>query len=127
MVELVYGEQEGDGRADTVDIVTGPGFDGAKWRGIVAQLQYTLSPTLSVAGRAEHFQDRDGFALFPQTAVAGDYNEVTVGLQWRPSRYALVRPELRYDWQSENDDLDALNHGREDQAVSLACDVVLYF
>ncbi|VVQ26036.1 outer membrane beta-barrel protein [Pseudomonas fluorescens] len=31
--ELVYGRQDGDGKASTLDIVEGPGFNGAHWWG----------------------------------------------------------------------------------------------
>ncbi len=124
---LNFGEIKGDGAASTVDIITGPGFKGAKWHGVEARLQYKLNTQWSVAGRIEKFTDSNGFALFPNTTVAGDYNAVTIGAQWKPTAALLIRPELRYDWQSNNNGVNAFNGGKTDRQTSVNVDLIYQF
>lgn len=126
-VGLNYGRQKGDGAADTILIPTGPGFTGATWKGIEARIKYAFTESLSVAARAEHFQDRDGFALFPNTGVKSDYNAVTVGAQVWMNKHVLFRPEVRHDWQSHNDGVKAFNGGLSDRQTSVNADVIFYY
>ena len=96
--ELVYGHQAGDGKASTVDVVNGPGFDGARWWGANAVVTYQYRPDLSFSLRGEHFSDPDGFILFPTSTARGDYNALTTGLRWDVTGNLSLRPEVRYDW-----------------------------
>ncbi|WP_336335155.1 outer membrane beta-barrel protein [Pseudomonas putida] len=104
--ELLYGHQEGDGKASTIDVVTGPGFDGARWWGANTVLTYHYRPDLSFSVRGEHFSNPDGYALFPSSTARGDFNAITTGLRWDVNGNLSLRPELRYDW------FDARAHGR---------------
>lgn len=124
---LNVGEIKGDGAPGTVDIITGPGFKGAKWHGVEARLQYKLNSQWSVAGRIEKFQDKNGFALFPNTTVAGNYNAVTIGAQWKPMAALLIRPELRHDWQSNHNGVNAFNSGKSDHQTSVNVDLIYQF
>ena len=127
IVELTYGKMKGDGSPQTIDVVNGPGFSGATWSGIQGQLQYKIDAKLAVAGRLEVFRDRDGFALFPNTTVAGDFYAATAGLQWRPAKNLLIRPELRYDWQGHNNGVDAFAGGTKSNQLLFATDIVLQY
>src|SRR3569832_1613193 len=128
LVQFTYGQQKGDGAASTIDIVTGPGFDGASWSAAEVQVQYKLSPTLSVAGRVEKFRDPDGFALFPNTvAVKSDYTDATLGLQWWAFINLLVRPEIRHDSQSNNNGVNAFRGGVDSSSTTMSVDAVFYF
>ena len=89
--------------------------------------QYWFDSTLAVAGRLELFRDRNGFALFPNTTVAGDFYEATAGLQWRPAKNLLIRPELRYDWQGHNNGVDAFAGGTKSNQLLFATDIVLQY
>ena len=127
-VGVHQGRQRGDGQADTIDIITGPGFSGATWSGVEARLKYTINNQWSVAGRMEQFRDPDGFALFPNTvAVKSNYNALTFGVQWRADKHILVRPEIRRDWQSNNNGAKAFNGGNDDKQTSINVDVVFYY
>ena len=127
VVELTYGKMKGDGSAQTVDIITGPGFSGATYSGVEGQLQYKIDAKLAAAGRLELFRDRNGFALFPNTTVAGDFYEATLGLQWRPAKNLLIRPELRYDWQGHNNGANAFAGGTKSNQLLFATDIVLQY
>ncbi|WPN49700.1 outer membrane beta-barrel protein [Pseudomonas sp. P8_241] len=110
--EMVYGRQSGDGNASTVDIVTGPGFDGAHWWGANVVLTYQQRKDLSFSVRAEHFDDPDGYVLFPSSIARGALNALTTGLRYDFNKYLSLRPELRYDWF--NGDGDARPFGQGD-------------
>ncbi|MHC6225562.1 outer membrane beta-barrel protein [Pseudomonas sp. X10] len=104
--ELVYGRQDGDGKPSTIDILTGPGFDGAHWWGANAVVTYQARPNLSFSVRGEHFRDPDGFILFPTTTSRGNFNAITTGFRYDFNTFLSLRPELRYDW------FDAREHDR---------------
>ncbi|WP_290867328.1 outer membrane beta-barrel protein [Aquabacterium sp.] len=125
--EALMGEQKGDGQADTIDILTGPGFTGGRYRGLNAQVSWRARDTLQYAVRAETFQDRKGIALFPVTAVPGDFNALTLGARIDLTRNVLLRPELRYDWQSHNQGVKAFGGGSASNQTTLSADLVFYF
>jgi hypothetical protein len=85
-----------------------------------------------VGVRGEWFRDDDGFRVFSpgrtlslvdpiyvddgQGNVTGlnrpsSYYAVTLGLNWKPLKWVMVRPNLRYDWA---DNANAFNNGGAD-------------
>ena len=127
VVEFTYGKQKGDGASDTIDVLTGPNFKGASWSGLNLEAQYKFTSTFSFAARAETFRDRDGYILFPNSSVKGDINEVTAGVQWHINPFFLVRPEVRYDAQSNNSGVGAFGFGTQTHQLGFATDLVCYF
>lgn len=125
--EILYGKQAGDGRPDTVNILTGPGFAGARYRGQNAILSYRASPRLRYSARLEHFSAPDGFGLFPLTVVRGDFNAATFGAQVDLNRFVAFRPEIRYDRQSRNNGGKAFGNGKASKQTTLSADMVLRF
>jgi hypothetical protein len=125
--ELVYGHQDGDGKASTVDIIDGPGFDGAHWWGANAVLTYQQRPDLSWSVRAEHFADPDGFILLPVSTARGDFNALTAGLRYDLNKYISLRPEVRYDvFDGDNDD-QPFGNGRDRSQLSGLVEALIYF
>ncbi len=74
----------------------------AEWYGIDNYIFYSLSDTLSAGLRVEWFRDADRYVVFNaegNPALSGsDYCEITLGLNWQPTKCVMVRPELRWDW-----------------------------
>ncbi len=86
----------------------------AMWYGIDMQVHHDIRDNLSVGVRAERFHDRDGFrvcspirvsqatdgagvnfaASFPATCRPADYYDVTLGINWKPTK------ELKTDWKA---------------------------
>jgi hypothetical protein len=124
--ELVYGRQDGDGRAETIDIINGPGFSGATWWGANALVTYQYRKDLAFSARAEHFNDKDGFILFPSSAARGSINAITLGSRYDLSGNISLRPELRYDWQSGTDD-KAFGNGRNQSQFTALVEALVYF
>lgn len=125
--EAVYGRQSGDGKAHTVDIVTGPGFAGASWWGVNGVVTYQYRKDLSFSARAEHFRDRDAFVLFPTSNARGDFNAVTVGLRWDATRHISLRPELRYDLFDPLYNDRVYGNGRDRSQLSGLIEALVYF
>ncbi|MND29077.1 hypothetical protein D3C80_195770 [compost metagenome] len=125
--ELVYGHQDGDGKSSTVDVLNGPGFDGARWWGANAVLTYQYRPNLSFSVRGEHFSDPDGFALFPTTVARGDYNAITAGFRYDFNGHISVRPELRYDWFDAREHDRPYGNGRDRDRLGVMVETLVYF
>lgn len=125
--EVVYGRQAGDGRADTVDVVTGPGFDGAHWWGANAVLTWQYRPDLAFSLRGEHFSDPDGFILFPVSTARGDFNAVTAGLRYDLNRHVSIRPEIRYDAFDGRSDQRPFGNGRDQTQLTGMVEALIYF
>ena len=70
----------------------------------------TINPCWSANLRVEWLRDDDGARIAGPASVipplrtfdgygfAGDFYNVTCGLNWRPHPNLIVRPELRWDW-----------------------------
>jgi hypothetical protein len=83
----------------------------AQWYGINQYLFYTVSDTLVAGMRFEWFRDNNGYRVFApirngwvggpaQGGFQGNFFQATWGLNWKPTRNWIIRPELRYDWYS---------------------------
>lgn len=130
--ELLFGKQDGDAQPGTIDVLTfnpaiGNFFSGGKYSGINAQAVYSVNPQLRYALRAETFRDRNGVALFPITAVPGDFNAITAGLSYELNRSVVLRPELRRDWQSSHHGVNAFGGGTASKQTTLSVDLIAYF
>ncbi|MDO5581950.1 MAG: outer membrane beta-barrel protein [Planctomycetia bacterium] len=86
-------------------------LENANWYSIVNYLFYQINENLAIGGRFEWFKD-EGFRQYYSQAtrlttpfstlgyqVQGDnmFN-VALGLNWKPTPWMTVRPEIRYDW-----------------------------
>ena len=96
---------------------SGVGQSGtAQWYGINQYLFYNISETLVGGMRLEWFRDNNGYRVVSgqrnfvaglpagpgnwQTGYQGNFWQATWGLNWKPNRNFIVRPEVRYDWYS---------------------------
>lgn len=67
----------------------------ASWYGINQHLIYAVSDTVSGGLRGEWFRDQNGFRV---TNVPASYYQATLGLNWKPKPWLLLRTEARFDW-----------------------------
>ncbi len=81
----------------------------AEWYGLNQYFLYTINPCWSAGVRVEWLRDDDGVRVagpgnipgvraWNGRGFAGDFYELTCGLQWRPNGNWLIRPEIRWDW-----------------------------
>lgn len=112
--------QHDHGYADNVLAPTGAGTD-AEWYGINTHIYYDIQDDLSVGMRGEWFRDQNGFRVCSPGRVAAATNDVdgvaasyaanflstcqpasyyafTVGLNYKPTKWLNLRPNVRYDW-----------------------------
>jgi Putative beta-barrel porin-2, OmpL-like. bbp2 len=97
-LEMIYGYQTNVPANVAGGLIKENATEGtAHWGSIVNYLAYTISPQWSCIGRFEVFDDFEG----QRTGFEGVYEAVTAGVQWRPRKSVIVRPEVRFDY---NDD-----------------------
>lgn len=114
----------------------------AEWYGINQYFIYTISPKLSAALRVEWLRDDDGVRiagvgnLVPGKGwsalpgFAGDFYELTMGLNWRPHPNCLLRPEVRWDWYDGSRNLQGqlpFDDGSSDHQLTCATDLIISY
>jgi len=77
----------------------------ADWYGVNQYLFYEINKCWGAGLRMEWFRDEDGTRVtglgagnLAQGPFAGDFYEITAGLNWKPHANITVRPEVRWDW-----------------------------
>ena len=81
----------------------------AEWYGLNQYFLYTINPCWNANLRAEWLRDDDGVRVagpgnipgvyaWAGRGYAGNFCDVTAGLNWRPNGNWMVRPECRWDW-----------------------------
>jgi hypothetical protein len=117
------------------------GGQDATWYGLNNYLTYDLTDKLAVGIRAEWFRDDDGVRVFSpgRPGVIGasvpapsSYYAFTAGLNWKPTNWLIVRPNVRYDWADKADAYDnaggAANFaGKKSDQFLFSTDVVITF
>ena len=98
IIDLVYIHTFNSRLSYTLDSLAGwqtnvPGIGTATWYSAVNYLTYAFTPRLSGTTRLEFFDDAQG----NRTGFPGLYTSVTAGLNFRPRKGVIVRPEVRYD------------------------------
>ncbi len=112
--------------------------NSAEWYGVNQYLFYTINDCWKAGMRFEWFRDDDGArvtGLRQGNAVfgsgwAGDFYNLTVGMNYTPTANLTIRPELRYDFtdveQSLNGDLP-FNDGTDSDQLLLGFDAIYIF
>jgi hypothetical protein len=122
--------------------VVHPGQD-ASWYGTEQQFTYKLSDKWSAGLRYEWIRDNDGARVagignllgtargwLGLPGMAGAYNDLSLGLNWRPRPNWVVRPEVRWDWYdglpNAQGQLPFGDSLKREQFLA-ACDLILTF
>ena len=92
------------------------------WYGYANWFLYTFDSSAKYTGvwRAEIFNDPQGAA----TGVAGLYDEMTLGLIYKPKPWLWIRPEARYDWTPYS---KPFSDGTRSSQFTLSFDVIVQF
>ena len=90
--------------------------DTSTWGGVSSIVTYKMNCCWTAATRLEWFRDTDGTRVAPigdfgtpngnvasAGGFAGNFYDLTAGLNYHPNANVQVRPELRYDWFSGHD------------------------
>lgn len=117
-----------------------PNGEDAEWYGINQYFLYTINPRWMAGMRVEWMRDDDGVRIagpgnipgvraWSGRGFAGDFYEITWGLNWRPNGNWLVRPEIRWDWYDGPAGPVGLpfDGGNSDSQLTLGVDAILTF
>ena len=96
--------------------------DSAIWQGLNQYLIYTLNEQWSLGLRAEWLRDHNGFRVLGAPA---SYYETTLGADWKPKPWLLLRAEARYDWSDGPG--RSFDEGRRDSQLSLGANAAVSF
>jgi hypothetical protein len=129
--------------------VSGAGTPDAEWYSISQYLIYTVNDCLSYGFRYEWFRDDDGFRVFgvgsaefaagvpsPMGFIgggyAGSFQDISLGINYKPNANLLLRPEVRYDWYNGlasgvNGRPLPFGDGNEDSQFMFAVDAIITF
>ena len=97
----------------------------AQWYSFNQYLFWKFSDRWLGGVRLEYFRDNNGFVViaplrnysqagnpgYDASGFAGNFWELTVGLNHRPNRNWVIRPEVRYDWFTPNAGVTARPYG----------------
>lgn len=75
-----------------------PDIGLANWWAAVHYVSYVLTPRLTANARLEFFDDIQG----QRTGFAGLYVAPTAGVAFKPNRFVVLRPEVRFDYNTES-------------------------
>ncbi len=91
-----------------------PDTGNAYWFGILNYLTYDFCPKLTGTARVEFFDDNQG----QRTGFPGLYSTITSGVSYKPFKWLIIRPEVRYDYNSESSPFEG-KHGLFTAAADL--------
>ncbi len=96
--------------------------------GVNQYLLWTLNECWAFGFRFEWLYDRDGAFVAPGRA-AGNFYNLTAGVNWKPHANVIFRPEVRYDWFSGTYAPGGLpfDAGRENEQFSGGFDLIFLF
>lgn len=120
------------------------GGPDAEWYGINQYFLYTLSEHWSAGLRVEWFRDDDGVRIMGvgnlpyahgwlgAPGYAGNFTELTLGLNWQPKANVILRPEVRWDWYDGPPNPAGsfplpFENGTSTEQFTLAADLIVIF
>ncbi len=83
-----------------------PNIGSASWYGFANYFLYKVNDKLAINTRLELFDDVKG----ARTGTEGLYYEGTLGATWTPKDWLLVRPFMRYDYNSQGRPFEGDHH-----------------
>ncbi len=137
--KFLYVLQHDLGVEDDGAPVTG---EDAQWYSLVQYFIYTLNPCWSAGLRFEWFRDQDGARVAGignlatghgwdgLPGFAGDFYELSLGLNWRPTPNLVFRPEVRWDWYDGSTNLAGqlpFDDGNSDKQFLLGMDLIVTY
>ncbi len=118
-----------------------PAGQNAEWYGLNQYFLSTFNPRWTGVLRCEWFRDDDGVRIagpgnipgvraWSGRGFAGNFYEMTAGLNWHPHPNVVVRPELRWDWYSGlagPNGMLPFDDGTKDDQLLMAVDMIITF
>ncbi len=126
----------------------------ARWYGINQYLTYDVMDNLGVGVRAEWFRDSNGFRIWgpgrcgasinvdngvgtPYACninnmnsypwAGANYYALTAGVNYKPLKWVMLRPNFRYDWSSQDTFMSSTPGKQLDNQFTFSADIVITF
>lgn len=121
------------GTEENARLTTSNELGDATWYGLSNYLYYTVDSCLDVGVRFEWFNDRDNARVFglanDNIADGGSYYALTLGANYHPAPWFILRPEVRWDWSDLSaPGIDgAYNNGTSDDQFTIGFDLITIF
>ncbi len=96
--------------------------DDAHWYGINSYLSYDINDMFAIGTRAEWFRDEGGTRVLGNGKSTNFY-EITAGVNFKPTQWFKLRPEIRYDWNEGSS--KPFDDGTQDDQFIFAVDAVV--
>ncbi len=93
-----------------------------KWYGINQYLTYDVSDVLAAGLRFEWFRDEGGTRV---TGINDHFFGLTAGINYTVTPWLKIRPEIRYDWTTENS--NPFDDGTEDDQFLISADFIVTY
>jgi hypothetical protein len=90
-------------------------------------MHYAFDPHWALRVRAERYWSPEGFSLLPLTVARGAIDALTVGVRYDVNSFIRLRPELRYDKQTNVQAVKAFGEGKDTRQLMGAVDLLVYF
>lgn len=118
-----------------------PGSADAEWYSINNYLFYELNDCWTAGARWEWFRDDDGFRVAPPGTIdprigetrggfAGNFFDMSYGLNYKPNQNVIWRPEARwdfYDGEPNANGQQPYDDGTSDHQFTLGVDLIVTF
>lgn len=117
--------------------------DDAEWYGVCQWLTYKINDKWSAGARAEWVRDDDGSRIgglgnyigsdkgwLGLPGFAGNFYDISLGLNYRPCPNLVLRPEVRWDWYEGTTNLAGelpFDNGNDDDQFLVAMDMIFTF
>jgi len=96
---------------DAIPFAGGSGAQDVEWYSLTKYWIYNINKCWDAGFRYEWFRDDDGFRVnglgtnpftpglgVPRGGFAGTFQDISLGLNYKPNANIIVRPEVRWDW-----------------------------
>ncbi len=120
-----------------------PAASGFGWYGVCQWLTYKINDKWSAGMRAEWVRDDDGSRIgglgnyigsdkgwLGLPGFAGNFYDISLGLNYRPCPNLVLRPEVRWDWYEGTTNLAGelpFDNGNDDDQFLVATDMIFTF
>lgn len=104
-------------------------FSSSSWTGITNSWYVRCTDTITTGLRFEWFQDNPqcGRIVYSQIFNDSTYNvyDISLGVNWKPTYWCTVRPEVRWDWSDLNGPIKFFNE--KNSQFTFGMDLLLNF
>ncbi len=117
-----------------------PNGEDGEWYGACQYFLYTINRCWQAGLRTEWLRDDDGVRVagpgnipgvraYSGRGFAGNFYEISAGLNWRPHANFLLRPEVRWDWYDGEAGPTGLpfDSGTSDNQLLFAMDLIITY